>query len=376
MDEATVDNGENAKDVNDPGAPDPGEPKRLNMAEAIEKLKAARAARGEPAGGEEPGGETGDSLPDQGDGEPAAGGEQTDGGGEPPSTGGEEPRTQVISEEQQVKLRVRQEAQRLRAEAKKERDEALRIKAEAQAEVERARKEVEEAKRLQAEVDAIRKKAKENPYDYLTETTGSSFDDLVRGKLEENTPAAKVTMLERQNAAILRSLDELRQERVREREASEAAKKEEETRRQAAEVEANADASRKAFVELALKSAEKYPVMASLAKRAPWALIAQGYGAHFQFKTDHGREGTQEELLASMEKAFEDDEDGGQPPTSKPAPAGNGKKPGAVRKTGADGPAPPPDPDEMTPEQKRAYAIAELRRRNQAREAAERKGSR
>lgn len=269
----------------------------------------------------------------------------------PPAANEPEPEGVELSEEQAAKLRIRQENQRLRAKQKAALEKAERLAAEREAEVAAARREREQFEADRKADAERREKANKDPYGFLKELTGQDFDDLVRGKLEEGTPEAKISALQKQNQALAMAIKDINDRTQKEKDDEVARRKEAEERDKQTAAQRQAQDSQKAFLDLAKAKAAKYPVAAQLANsKASYLLVGLGYSAHFQFMEEHGRPGTQEELLASIEKAFE-----GEVP--KPVP---GKKPGAVRR-GEPAPAPKP-PRLLTDEEKKEAALKELQR--------------
>lgn len=269
----------------------------------------------------------------------------------PPAADEPEPEGVELSEEQAAKLRIRQENQRLRAKQKAALEKAERLAAEREAEVAAARREREQFEADRKADAERRERANKDPYGFLKEMTGQDFDDLVRGKLEEGTDAAKISALQKQNQALAMAIKDINDRAQKEKDDAESRRKEAEERAKQTTAQQQAQDSQKAFLELAKAKAAKYPVAAQLANsKASYLLVGLGYSAHFQFMEEHGRPGTQEELLASIERAFE-----GEVP--KPAP---GKKPGTVRR-GEPAPAPKP-PRLLTDEEKKDAALKELQR--------------
>jgi len=111
-----------------------------------------------------------------------------------------------LDQEAAAKLRIRQETQRLRAKHKAALEEAAKERAAAAEERALAARERAEAEAQRKADEDKRKRAAQDPYKFLEELTGENFDDLVRGKLEEGTPDAKIASLQKKFDGALKAI--------------------------------------------------------------------------------------------------------------------------------------------------------------------------
>lgn len=236
------------------------------------------------------------------------------------------PKPTELPVEQQLKLRLRQEMQRHRAAAQNERVTTEKIRMEMESELQKVQFQKASLERQMIELQEAKKRAKETPESFLSDA-GTSLEEIVRGKLEEGKPDARISNLERQIQALVNTIKDQNTQAEENKKAAEAQAVE---AKKKAEIQALQEAQNKAemdFLKLTVDGKEEYPALARLTKRAPQLAIAQAYAAHGLFKTEHGREPSLEEIATTVEKFL-----GGEDETEeKPKP---GKRTSAITKTG------------------------------------------
>lgn len=262
-----------------------------------------------------------------------------------------EPIEAKVDDEASLKARLRGRL----AEAKRAKEEAERIRQEAREEAERIRAEAAKGK---GELEQLRELFRSNPDQFL-EKAGWDLTEMVQAKLEEGKPEAKVTQLERKLQAVLERLEA---KEKAETEAQEKARKErEESEHKAAVAKAEQE-----FLD-GIK-ADAHPMLARMAKRNAFLTKAQAYSLAYQFREEHGRNPTNDEIYENIERTLsglqsEDDET----VTLKPA-ASTGKKP-TPRAAAAPSPG-AVDFSKLSDDEKTEYAEKELARMRLARSRA------
>lgn len=272
----------------------------------------------------------------------------------------EKPKAASLTENQQLKLRVKQEAQRYREAAQKKDQEAeKRLQAAMQKEAALATQQAEYDRKMQ-EIEALKKKAREAPKDFLTDV-GTSLDRVVQDELEYGKPDARATAAEREIQRIRAEFAEFQKSLADEK----AAQLAEAEKAQAAAAHQKLLDDQKKAEETLLNTIKEgdYPELEGLLDE-PGYVLSMGYAAHSKFKVEHGRDPSFEELAATLNKALakrrekrEDEED------AKP----KAKRKGAVS-AGGNAPTTPPDIEEMSEEDRVKYATKHLKqmRREQA----------
>lgn len=210
-----------------------------------------------------------------------------------------------LTKDQQVALRVRKQAQRYRADARAESEKAKQEREAAEAERKKLDAERAEIEAERQRLDALKKRAKEDPDSFYRDEVGRTFDDVVKDKIEAGKPDARLTSLERENAALRKRLDALDEREERSKKEAEERKKQEETEAQEREKRRKLDEYGAEYGRTVNADPKKYPKLNALRGKSERHFINHSATTFQLFQEEHGREPSALELAVNSERLFD-----------------------------------------------------------------------